>query len=1008
MLPSDSPTSSPAPPVRLFALLVGIDAYQNVRPLRGPVADVRSVEAYLRAQPEFAPDLRVLTDADASKAAVIDGFQTHLKRAGAGDTVLFYFSGHGAQEAADPALWPTETDGRLECLVCHDGGATQPWEFLLADKELRCLLADVAATGAHVVTVADCCHSGDNTRNLDWLEASLAGQDVRERRLTQSAPQRPYEGFFFHDRLSADDLKAQGIETALPQAAHVQLAACEADEAAVEVNGEGIFTKNLLQVLRASGGVVSYGSLHNRVRQAMRFGYEQRPRIYAVGEAAAAPRTLETLFLNRPGTADGAPAEASFNPKTGWLLDVGAIHGVGQTTGTLELLDPETKTSISAQIATIGPDYTVLILPDGVAVSPEKTYRATVPGLMTRRLRVHFDNQTGAPADLTALLTALDAKAGACFVPEETEGNADYALRVRNGLYYLTRPGDPFRPLVQPVVASEPTALNDLANDLRHLARWQYLRDLQNPEAGAPRLKLEVEPVGGAAVLLTEAQSPAVTLTVVEQDGKLRATADLRLSNPTDQPVYCTALYLSRDFGSAAGALLDPNTRLEPGQTLHLGAKSRKSLTGRLDRVTLGLEDVVLDYNWPEVTEYVQLLVTTDPLTEQTLAFLELDALPSPPARKDTLADAATRGALETDEDETEPFPAWWTQRVALRLPNPHYNVVDPADLAQRLQPAPDGQPATLAADVLADFTLGLFYEVVSGAGGKPELALKPELTQLRGLWSDLTQAVTNTVANRMRQRTYEQNLIRYPDRVRIVAQGDSWFQYPFLLRDVVDYLGGVYNVCSLAAAGTSLEDFLDTPTFLTTIAQVKPAFFLLSGGGDALFGEAFPTYLRDAPDSTQVGADRYLAPTLAAALDGLQTLQRRIFRQVALGYPDVRVLVHGYDYAWPLTDPDKRGFLGRCLTDRSISDPADQEAVVRAVVDGFNERLVAAAGEFANVTYLDLRNTLRRTDRREEYWYDEWHPNDKGFLSVSSRFAQRIEALRKGGAGEEAAPAVR
>ncbi|GAA4471028.1 hypothetical protein GCM10023189_60800 [Nibrella saemangeumensis] len=991
-------------PTRLFALLIGICQYQRVRPLRGPVADTLAVADYLKTLPDFDPRLCVLTDEKATKEAVVQAFRTFLSQAEASDTVLVYFSGHGAQEEADQSVWTTETDGQLECLVCYDGGTGPVWENLLADKELRYLLNGVAATGAHIATIFDCCHSGDNTRNYAWLESSLGEQDLRERRLGGSAPRRPWNGFIFQDAISEADLRTKGIEQMLPQKTQIQLAACESDESAIEINGEGVFTKNLLRVLRSSGGAISYRTLHNRVRQYMRFGYEQRPRIYAVGESA--DQHLQALFLNQSGKAGSQTVEVTCNPRQGWLLDVGAIHGVGQTTGLIRLLDADSRQAHVVRAAVIGPDYTVLDLPEAIrqTLHEDRIYQAEVEGLMNQPIRLHFNNQNGAPAELAELLATLTERAGSCFVPEEEETAADYTVHASHGLYYLTRSQDPYRPLIRPVPV-ENGAADQLAQHVRHLARWHYLRDLRNEEASADvsRLQLEIEPVGGAVIRVDDMTGP-VTVPLAVTNNRWSATMDIRLTNTADQPLYCTALYLSRDFMSFTG-LLSPNTRMEPGQTIHLGLPDRKSLSGRQTTVKLQLEEVVRQYNWPEVTEHVQFILTKDPLSETTLTFLTLESLPSPPTVEDRQQEMATRGAIFLEE-EAGVLPDWWTQRVSIRMPNPLYNTITAEELNQRLEPSAADGATTLAGDVLADFTLQLYYGVVSGEGLQPELVLKPEIQLIegdpgqKGLWSDVKLAISNGIANRIRLRQYEQNLIRYPARLRIVAEGDSWFQYPFQVRDVVDYLAGVYNVYSVAGSGDRLVNFLATPNpkFLQVLAQVRPAFFLLSGGGRDLFGDAFRSFLRQQPDDALPFPQCYLNETLPPVLHKLQEEQRRIFRLVTMGYPEVKVLVHGYDYAIPV-DPDayprKDSWLGKCMVGCGILSQADREALIRFMVDAFNQRLEAVANEFPQVSYLDLRGVVRRTDRLEDYWFDEFHPNDKGFLSVTSRFVKRMNDMR-------------
>ena len=42
---------------------------------------------------------------------------------------------------------------------------------------------------------------------------------------------------------------------------------------------------------------------------------------------------------------------------------------------------------------------------------------------------------------------------------------------------------------------------------------------------------------------------------------------------------------------------------------------------------------------------------------------------------------------------------------------------------------------------------------------------------------------------------------------LRFVAEGDSWFHYPIVLRDTLDWLSDDYAIFDLAAAGDTLEN---------------------------------------------------------------------------------------------------------------------------------------------------------------------------------------------------------
>ena len=89
------------------ALLIGNGAYPSdgpFAPFDYPLKDVQGMKTLIGG-PEFGFDAPlVLKDAD--KAAMDQGFATFLDRLAKGDTVLFYFSGHGVQVGGHNYLLP--------------------------------------------------------------------------------------------------------------------------------------------------------------------------------------------------------------------------------------------------------------------------------------------------------------------------------------------------------------------------------------------------------------------------------------------------------------------------------------------------------------------------------------------------------------------------------------------------------------------------------------------------------------------------------------------------------------------------------------------------------------------------------------------------------------------------------------------------------------------------------------------------------------------------------------
>ena len=275
-----------------YALLVGIDAYPApINPLRGCVNDIHRVETMLserlapaNGEPHpFRP--LVLTDARATRQAIVDGFRQHLSQAGPQDVALFYYSGHGSQAPSPPEFWHLEPDRLDETLVCWDSRLPEPNCWDLADKELAQLISEIAAGGAHVVVVLDCCHSGSGTR-------AAAESEVRSRRVPTDQRIRPIETFLV-DAAQAAEFSA-GARAAqggggwytLPRGRHVVLSACSPEEEAKELylGGEqrGAFSYYLLETLQRAGAALTYRDLFKRVNALVRANISlQSPQIEA-------------------------------------------------------------------------------------------------------------------------------------------------------------------------------------------------------------------------------------------------------------------------------------------------------------------------------------------------------------------------------------------------------------------------------------------------------------------------------------------------------------------------------------------------------------------------------------------------------------------------------------------------------------------------------------------------------------------------------------------------------
>ena len=97
-------------PVKLFALIIGINEYQHYKPhLKGAVKDANEIEYFLIDCLSVPPNrITKLLDGAATKQRIIEEFQSLCahgdNQPDTGDAILIYFAGHGAKVPA-PEGW---------------------------------------------------------------------------------------------------------------------------------------------------------------------------------------------------------------------------------------------------------------------------------------------------------------------------------------------------------------------------------------------------------------------------------------------------------------------------------------------------------------------------------------------------------------------------------------------------------------------------------------------------------------------------------------------------------------------------------------------------------------------------------------------------------------------------------------------------------------------------------------------------------------------------------------
>ncbi|MBE7169537.1 MAG: caspase family protein [Williamsia sp.] len=664
-----------------YALLVGINNYNKIRNLSGCINDTEQVGNYLS---RYAPasEVKKLLNDRATKHSIVEAFRSYTKIITASDSFLFYFSGHGTREEADP-LWH-EVNGYLECIVCYDQDPDSPCSYLLADKEMRYLIFELAKTGCHIAMIFDCCHAGGNTRYFELVQEGYGGQDVRERRYAATFPRRTWKEFIFGSFISEESAYGKSPNEFLPQGTHVQIGACEADEYALEVDGAGVFTKTLLKVLQDTGGNISYYNLQSRIRNYLRFAYKQQPRVYAVGKSDEETRQqLFNRFLNYSATADQFIAEAVFNSKRGWLLNLGAIHGISENTN-ISLVDPVSSENYQLSPQDIYIDHSTWKpalysnIPTGATA-----LKAMAHGLAFPDLKLHIAAGGYNLKKQKSIADELTNQAKGYFTLTEKETEAAYSLHILPQCMYLTYPGEVFRPIARPIEISQAVSdsssdIAQLIEDLNHLSRWTHIRQLQNKVKGL----LDEDLIKASITQIHEDGAEDRLSITRNNDGSgsailapyTKGGLRIQLTNGSNQKLYIAAVYLSYNFRVYTDFLETGTELLNPGSSVALSISPGSGFAVRKDFIPIQLSDVVKEYNWPAYSETLKIIVSSEDFNHEVL---RLDALPSPYILKDRFRQLSSHKSFDFDDDDPATLEGWITQTIHLVHPNALYNKTD-------------------------------------------------------------------------------------------------------------------------------------------------------------------------------------------------------------------------------------------------------------------------------------------------------------------------------------------
>jgi Caspase domain len=518
-----------------LALLVGINEYKYVTPLKGAVNDVMNMRRLLVERFGFPDDdkhIRILTNRQATRGAILKALKEHLiDKATPESIVVFHYSGHGSRvKDRDPVgTEGYETDGYDESIVPYDSGRDEAPNRDILDDELNALLRRLTDRTPHVTFIFDSCHSGTAIRGAG--PARTVKPDHRpppKQEASGPAARGVNEG--------KNDLRPANARYAL-------ISACAADELArelpVESQFHGALSWHLADSIRRAGPGVTYRDIMDVVQSRVSAAYPgQHPQLegpgqdqLVFGDTSLEPMAYVPVKAGPPGTV---------------RIEAGQVHGV--TRGSIYDVYPPGTKSFGPE----NPPVTAIEIIDVETTSSRAKVRGEKPVEEASRaverdhhwadpaLQVHFK---GLAKSETLRKIKAELQPFKHIAPVEREMGYNLLLREggqkKNGeIYIITEGGDPTE--ISPRVAvNDPDAVRRVVMQVTHWAKWFNLLRIRNQD---PALGFEFE------VSMKKAGGPAgphdgqVSLSLFE--GEKFA---VRVTNRSSKDLFIALLDLSND-----------------------------------------------------------------------------------------------------------------------------------------------------------------------------------------------------------------------------------------------------------------------------------------------------------------------------------------------------------------------------------------------------------------------------------------------------------------------------
>jgi hypothetical protein len=267
----------------------------------------------------------------------------------------------------------------------------------------------------------------------------------------------------------------------------------------------------------------------------------------------------------------------------------------------------------------------------------------------------------------------------------------------------------------------------------------------------------------------------------------------------------------------------------------------------------------------------------------------------------------------------------------------------------------------------------------------------------------------------------------------RIYAEGDSWFQFPKYIHDIIDHLNDKDDFLIVADAygGDWITNIIYEEQYIAGLSTYMPEIFLISGGGNDLVGshrlavmvdkksnlDGSAEQLKKYTNIDQINSNILSTPEKQMIMEAQKYLNKEFYALLAVfelqytkmfnnlyneesKHKNIISITQGYDY--PIPSPKRRfsfssplqplinkfldsgNWLYTPLMAKGILDEYAQRSIMFALIYEFNEMLSSfAKNSEYKVFHVDSRGLTKNIDD----WYDELHLKEPFFGKVAKAY---------------------